>query len=287
MSIDLLQEKIRKLKCPIVLDLSIEPDLIPAEMVTDACDPMEMFCRQLLSGLKGVIPAVRFPFEQFALMGSDGLRILGKLLREAKDMGYYVLLDGPAIHSPWAASRAAALLDEKSSYPCDGMIIGAYIGSDAIRPCLPACKAGKTLFVIVRSANKSAVEIQDLMTGSRLAHVAAADIVNRHGETMCGRSGFHQIGVVTSATSASAVSGLRTKYNRMFLLVDGLDYPGGNAKNASFGFDRFGHGCAVSVGPAITGAWKEAGSDDSDFVECAQRAAERIRGNINRYISIL
>lgn len=287
MSIDLLQEKIRKLKCPIVLDMSVEPELIPAGMDSDGSSNIEMFCRQLLSGLKGVIPAVRFPFDQFALMGSDGLRILADLLREAKDMGYYVLLDGPAITSPWSAARAASLLDAASAYPCDGMVISDYIGSDAIRPCLPACKAGKSLFVIARSANKSAVELQDLMTGSRLVHVAAADIANRHGETMCGRSGYHQIGVVTSATSASAVSGLRTKYNRMFLLVDGLDYPGGNAKNASCGFDRFGHGCAVSVGPAITGAWKETGSDGSDFVECAQRAAERIRGNINRYISIL
>lgn len=287
MSIDLLQDKIRKLKSPIVLDLSVEADLIPAGLISDEEYQVEAFCSRLLSGLKGVIPAVRFPFDQFALMGSDGLRILERLLREAKALGYYVLLDGPAITSPWSAARAASLLEEESAYACDGLIIGSYIGSDAIRPFVPACKAGKSLFVIARSANKSAVELQDLMTGSRLVHVAAADLANRYGETMCGKSGYHQIGAVTSATSASAVSGLRGKYNRMFLLVDGLDYPGGNAKNASLGFDRFGHGCAVSVGPAITGAWRDAGSDGTDYVEHARRAAERIRGNINRYISIL
>lgn len=287
MSIDLLQEKIRKLKCPIVLDLSVEPQLIPSTVACDEENVVEKFCHQLLSGLKGVVPAVRFPFDQFALMGSDGLRILTDLLREAKSMGYYVLLEGPSVTSPWSAARAAALLEEESDYPCDSMIISPYIGSDAIRPFLASCKAGKSLFVIVRSPNKSAVELQDLMTGSRLVHIAAADLANRHGEMMCGKSGYHQIGAVTSATSASAVSGLRSKYSRMFLLVDGLDYPGGNSKNASCGFDRFGHGCAVSVGPAITGAWIEAGSDGSDYVEHALRAVERIRSNLNRYISIL
>lgn len=287
MSIDVLQEKIRKLKCPIVLDLSVEPNFIPQGIASAEENHMQKFCLQLLSGLKGVIGAVRFPFDQFALLGNDGLQVLRELLQEAKNLGYYVLLDGPAVTSPWSAARAAALLEGESDYPCDGMIISPYIGSDGIRPFVPYCKSGKSLFVIVRSPNKSAVELQDLMTGSRLVHMAAADLVNRHGETMCGKSGYHQIGAVTSATSASAVSGLRTKYNRMFLLVDGLDYPGGNSKNAACGFDRFGHGCAVSVGPAITGAWIEAGSDGLDHVEHALRAAERIRSNLNRYISIL
>ena len=91
----------------------------------------------------------------------------------------------------------------------------------------------------------------------------------------------------TAATSAGAVMGLRSKYNRMFLLVDGLDYPGGNGKNCSYGFDRLGHGCALSVGPAITAAWTAEGADTKDFALLAVQVAERIRNNMNRYITIL
>jgi orotidine-5'-phosphate decarboxylase len=140
---------------------------------------------------------------------------------------------------------------------------------------------------MVRTPNKSAAELQDLMTGARLVHAAAADMVNRYGETILGKCGYSQLAVVTSATNAAAVSCLRGKYNRLFLLVDGLDYPGGNGKNASCGFDRFGHGCAVTVGPAITAAWKEKETDGSDYVQQAVAAAERIRNNLGRYISIL
>ena len=288
MSVDVLQEKIRKLKCPIVLDLSVEPEHIPAALLESADEKaMSVYCKALMSGLKGVVPAVRFSFDQFALMGVSSLETLRKLLREAHSLGYYVLLDAPAVNTPWAAKRAASILEEESGLYCDGLIISSYIGSDVFKPFLQKCRADKSLFVIVRSPNKSAAELQDLMTGSRLVHAAAADIVNRHGESILGKCGYSQIAAVTSATNAGAVSGLRSKYSRLFLLVDGLDYPGGNGKNASYGFDRFGHGCAVSVGPAITAAWKEKETDGTDYVQQAQKAAERIRNNLNRYISIL
>lgn len=288
MSIDVLQEKIRKLKCPIVLDLSVETDHIPQCVLEAANDSaVAVFCKTLMAGLKGIIPAVRFSFDYFALLGCKGLDALRELIEEAHSLGYYVLLDGPTVHSPWAARRAADLLGEGSDFSCDGLIMSPYIGSDALKPFLDSCKANKSLFVIVRSPNKSAAELQDLMTGTRLVHVAAADMVNRYGETILGKCGYSQLAVVTSATNVGAVSGLRSKYNRLFLLVDGLDYPGGNGKNASYGFDRFGHGCAVTVGPAITAAWKAEQTDGADCVQQAQKAAERIRNNLNRYITIL
>ena len=62
------------------------------------------------------MPAVRFSFDQFALMGPEGLDSLSELLKEAHSLGYYVLLDGPAVNTPWAAQRAASMLEEGSSF---------------------------------------------------------------------------------------------------------------------------------------------------------------------------
>ena len=77
------------------------------------------------------------------------------------------------------------------------------------------------------------------------------------------------------------------RYKYVFLLVDGLDYPSGNAKNCGFAFDRLGHGAAVCVGPSVTAAWKETESDGQDYVEQAVQAAERIKKNLSRYVTIL
>lgn len=287
MSVDILQEKIRKTKSPVIMDLALQPEHIPAhvrEGNTDA-QAMDAYCRALLTALKGKAAGVRFSFDQWALLGR--LDMLADLTALASSLGYYVVLDGPAVLSPWAAERAAKLLDADSGYVCDGLILSAYIGSDAMKPFAAYCKNGKSVFFVARSANKSAAELQDMMTGSRLVHAAVADHVKRMGEPVMGKCGYSQFGVVTAATNANSVSGLRVKFKSVFLLVDGLDYPGGNGKNCSYGFDRFGHGCAISVGPAITGAWAEEGCDEKDFAELAVQAAERIRANISRYVTIL
>lgn len=114
-------------------------------------------------------------------------------------------------------------------------MISPYIGSDAIKAFLPGCKDGrKGLFVVVRSPNKSASELQDLLTGSRLVHDAAMDLVKRYGESIFEKCGYSQIGALVSAGAPNSLKNLRAKYQRTFLLVDGLDYPSGNAKNCSY-----------------------------------------------------
>ncbi len=287
MSVDILQEKIRKTKSPIIVDLAMQLTQIPTSLREGNTEAkaMDVYSRALLDALKGKVAGVRFSFDQWALLGQ--LEMLSSLTAYASELGFYVLLDGPAVLSPWAAERATMLLSDDGPYHCDGLILCPYIGTDAIKPYVPYAKNGKSLFFVARSANKSAAELQDMIAGSRLVHVATADHVKRMGEMILGKCGYSQIGVLTAATNANAVSGLRLKFNRMFLLVDGLDYPGGNGKNCSYGFDRFGHGCAMSVGPAITAAWANEGCNETDFAMLAVQAAERIRNNMNRYISIL
>ncbi len=289
MSMDYLQERIRRLKCPLIVDFSVKPEYIPAHLRQNADEKAAyaQFCGELLDALQQKCAGVRFSFDRFALLGA--LEELSALLQQAMELGFYVLLDGPAALSPWACEAAAqALFAEEGKYPCHGLILSPWIGGDAIKPFLPYCKdQGKSVFFAVRSANRTAAELQDLMTGARLAHVAAADIVNRYGEPIFGKCGYSHIGAMTAATNSGAVSGLRGMYKRLFLLVDGIDYPGGNAKNCSFAFDRLGHGAAVCAGPDVTAAWLKEETDGSDYLDLAVKAVERLKGNIGRYITIL
>lgn len=291
MAIDFLHEKIRKLKNPLIVDMSITKELLPSHLLEQEGDfskAYSRFCRELLEALEGVVPGVRFSFDAFALLGCNGLSDLHDLLVRAGELGFYRLLDGPQILSPWAADRAAALLTG-DAYPCDGLLISPYIGSDSIKPFVPACKdAGKDLFVVVRSANRSASELQDLLTGKRLVQGAAAELVNRFGEPIFTKCGFSRICAVGSAGAADSLRNLRAQYKHMFLLVDGLDYPSGNMKNCSYAFDRFGYGAAISAGPTVTAAWKDAeGATGEEYIDHALAAADRIKKNLNRYISIL
>ena len=289
MSIDVLQTKIRKMKNPAMVNLTMDPANLPPQLLEQGrAVGYGTFCRELLNALKGIVPAVRVSFTPFALLGSDGLKELGEVLRTGSQLGYYVALEAPQILSPgMAAMVAESVFGEESAWPCDGLIIEGYLGSDLIKPFLPHCKAGKDLFCVVRTSNKSAPEIQDLLTGTRLVHAAAADLYNRFADKSIGKSGYSRLGIVAGAGSAESLRTLRGKYPKLFILVDDLDYPGCNAKVCANAFDKFGHGAVCCSGRAITQAWKNAETDGSDYVEQAVAAAERMRSNLTRYTTIL
>ena len=291
MSIDVLQEKIRKLKNPMVVDFSCLPEHIPTHIreEADAVPAYAKFCLELMEGLKGTVGAVRYSFSQLALMGSDGLAALSELLNAARKMGYYVILDAAEVLTPWSADRAAeTFFGAETPYPCDGLILSPYIGSDSIKPFLPYCKdSGKDLFLAVRTPNKSASEVQDLLTGARHVYTAAADLVSRYGDSILGKCGYSRIGALTASGAPAVLTELRGKYKRMFQLVDGLDYPSGNLKNCCAAFDRLGHGAAISAGPVITAAWYDAETDGTDYVQQAVQAAERMRKTFSRYLAIV
>ena len=288
MSADILQEKIRKTKNPSVLELVLPVSDLPPKFPQNG-EGYAAFCRELLEYFQGSIPAVRVSFTAFALLGHDGLYHLSETLKKAAELGYYVLLDAPEILSPTSAKMTAeSLLGEGSIYPCDGLVISGYLGSDVIKPFLPYCKKEKkSLFVVARTANKSAPELQDLLAGTRLVHAAAADHVNRYGADTAGKSGYTNVGILAAASSAESLRNLRAKYPKLFLLVDGYDYPNANAKNCANAFDKFGHGAAVCGGAGITCAWKEAESGEEAYLDQAKAAADRMKKNLTRYVTVL
>ena len=291
MSVDILQEKIRKTKNPSVLELNLSASDLPPHICAEEEGKgaaYGRFCRELLTALQGMVPAVRFSFTAFSVLGHDGLYRLSEAMKLAKELGFYVILDAPELLSVNAAKLAAeSFLGEESLYPCDGLVIGGYLGSDIIKPFLPYCKKEKKdLFVVTRTANKSASELQDLLAGGRLVHAAAADHVNRYGADTAGKFGYIRVGILAAASAAQSLKDLRAKYPKLFMILDGADYPNANAKNCANAFDKFGHGAVAVVGDAICAAWKQA-EGEIEPVEAARDAALRMKKNLNRYVTIL
>ena len=290
MSIDKLQLKIRKMKSPVVVDFSFMKEHIPQQYWDEKADFISAYTSytlRLLEALKPSVPAVRFNFSMLALYGNKGVDALRELLNAAKLQGYYVFLDVPDSFSKQSAQYAAeALLGDEALWNFDGLVMSSYIGSDGIVPYIDRLRnSEKDLFVIVRTSNRSAAEMQDLMTGSRLVHMAMADLVYRQSPAFVERCGYSRIGLVAAASSADSIRTLRGKYTDMFFLLDGSDYPNANAKNCSNAFDKLGHGAIACVGLSVTNAWNQ--DEDNDPITAAVSAAERMKKNIGRYVTIL
>ncbi len=280
MAIDELHDRIRKLKSPLVLVLGPRFSRLPEAFPED-----RDYLFALLEALKDQIPAVRFSFGAYSML-PQGLDLLRELTDQAKKLGYFVILDGPELSAPALGAQCAEYFFGEEAFVCDALTVSAFIGADALTAFLPYCREkGKNLFVLLRSANRSASQVQDLLCGSRHVHDAVAELTSRCAEAMYGKCGYSQIGGMVSATSPESLRTLRSRHNRLFFLVDGMELPSGNAKNASLAMDRFGHGGAICVGPEVTDAWQT--GEGEDPLEEAKSAAQRLRKNLARYVAIL
>ena len=291
MSIDLLQDRIRKMKSPIIVNFALMQEHIPAHVLSAEetfLKARQVYISELLDALKETVPAVRFSFPNYAMAGAAGLDSLAYLLQRAKDCGYYVLLDGAeALSIQEAEYNAQQFFDDACPWYFDALIMPAYIGSDGIKPYLPYMKErGKDLFVVVRTGNKSAIELQDLLTGTRLMHLAAADIVDRFTQPLMTKCAYSQLAMMAGASSTSSLKNLRDKYKSAFILVDGCDYSNGNVKNCAAAFDQIGHGAAVCAGLSVIAAWQD-NPEDAAYLQLAVNAAQRLKKNILRYVTIL
>lgn len=306
MAIDSLQEKIRKMKNPAMVCLCPTYEALPAgikaaareahgDTLTAAAAGYEAFCRGILDALQDLVPAVSVVSGAFSALGADGTAVMQRVLSYARELGYYVLLDLMRADLFSAAEDMAAACfggihvgeQRFTPYACDGVLTTAYLGSDAIKPFTQYCKGGKNVFLIARSSNKSAREVQDLLSGDRVMHQVMADLAMRWSADCYGRNGYSEIGLAVGATNPAVLRRLREKYDRLFFLVPGYGAQGGYAKDAAGAFDKFGHGAVVMAGRSITLAWQKHSETGEDYAQRAREAAAKMREQLTGYVTVI
>ena len=282
MSMDVLKNKIRKLRNPSALTIAPTLDSMPPQY--EGVAGMGEFSRKVLEALKGQLPAVKISFSHFALLGCEGLQELRSVLDTAKKLGYYVILDWQRQEDEASAKAAAKLLLSGELWPCDAVVLSCYAGSAAVKPYIQEANGQKKdVYVVLKTAGKSGSELQDLQTGGRTVYTAGADLLGKWGDPALERCGYSRVAAVGSASHMASLKVLREKYPRLFLLVDGLEAGNANARNASFAFDRMGYGAMVCCN--LLNAWIE--NPENDPVEEVVAAAQRMKRNVTTYVTVL
>ena len=282
MSMDVLKNKIRKLRNPSALTIAPTLDTLPPAYAGVA--GMGEYCRKVLEALKGVLPAVKVSFSHFALLGAEGLQELQSVLDAAKKLGFYVILDWQRQEDEPSAKAAAKLLLSGGIWQCDAVVLSCYPGSASVKPYIQEANAErKDVFVVLKTAGKSGSELQDLQTGGRTVYTAGADLLAKWGDPALERCGYSRVAAVGNASHMASLKVLREKYPRLFLLVDGLEAGNANARNASFAFDRMGYGALVCSN--LLTAWIE--TPENDPVEEVVNAAQKMKRNISTYVTVL
>ncbi len=105
----------------------------------------------------------------------------------------------------------------------DAVTVNPYMGHDSVGPFIQVAKEfDKGLFVLVRTSNPGAAEIQDMLLqdGSPLyQHVGK--LVAKWGEPLIGNRGYSSVGAVVGATNPQQLLTLRELLPHTLFLVPG------------------------------------------------------------------
>ncbi|MDD3164721.1 MAG: orotidine-5'-phosphate decarboxylase [Oscillospiraceae bacterium] len=307
MSIDVLQEKICKRKNPTVAGLDPKPEYIPPHILARCyaqygktpkamAAAYEEFCKGLIDALAPIVPAVKPQAAYFEVLGHDGMAALENIVAYAKQKNLYVIMDckrgdiGTTAEAYAAAYLGSVDIDGTSyaPYDADSVTVNGYLGTDGIKPFTQLCKQrDKSIFLLVKTSNKSSMEVQDLVAGDRLMYRVLADLAVRLSTDLIGQNGYSNVAAVIGATHPQVLETMRAKYPQMFFLVPGYGAQGGTAKDVQYAFDRLGRGAIVNASRSIMCAWQKAGTDGTDYGARAAEAAVKMKNDIGLYVRIL
>jgi orotidine-5'-phosphate decarboxylase len=153
----------------------------------------------------------------------------------------------------------------------DAYTASPYMGLDSLRS-LRAPGAG--LFVLVRTSNPGAADVEDLRTdgGGRVwEHVAR--LVDRLGEPGPA-SGLHDVGAVVGATAPEHLARARELMPRTPFLLPGIGAQGGRVEDLAPAFAAGRAGGLVTASRSIVGAHEQHGGEPA---QAARHEAERLR----------
>ena len=124
------------------------------------------FNKGIIDAVCDIVPAVKPQAAYYEMYGYYGVKALYKTIKYAQSKGMYVIVDGKRndIGATMDAYSAAYLGSTEvygeriAPFGADALTVNGYLGTDGIEPAL---KTGGSIFVLVKTSNKSSGELQD------------------------------------------------------------------------------------------------------------------------------
>ena len=241
---DRLTTAIRSAGTPLCMGIDPHLSMMPA-LFGDVSKPaspstlraIEDFAMACLDMAKGRVAAIKPQAAFFEAQGPDGMHVLARLGRAAIDAGVLVIMDAKRndIGSTNAA-YAEAWIGHDAAFPSDALTVNAYLGLDTLEPLLArADRTGSGLFVLTRTSNPGAGDLQDLaIDGKPLFQHLAAGLAPLAAARE-GRSGLSSLGIVAGATWPEEAQALRKTLPSAPFLVPGFGAQGAGAAQALAG----------------------------------------------------
>ncbi len=249
-----------------------------------AAGALGLFLSRVIEAVRDSAVAVKPNSAFYERFGASGCEVLTEVCRKAKKAGLLVILDvkrGDVGHT--AEAYADAYLGSTPDTPgpyVDAITVNPLLGTDSMKSFLKMSHSGgKGLFVLVRTSNPSAHELQDLEVEGEPLYLRMAALTARWGEPLRGRSGFSSIGAVVGATAIEQAKRIRAALPHAPFLVPGYGAQGAEAAQLKACFRADGRGAVVNASRSILFAHEQ---KDIPWIEAIRQAAETARRELEQ-----
>lgn len=259
--------------------LGVDPQLDTANAPgVPAGYTLTRFCCEIVEACAPSVVAIKPQLAFFEARGLDGLLALTEVLKLARALGLVTIADAKRgdIGTTSAAYAEAFLGD--GDFGCDAVTVNPYLGSDAIAPFVARVRAGRGVFVLVKTSNPSSGEFQDRNAPERPLWEAVAERVNGWGSDFVGANELTGVGAVVGATYPAHARRARELMPHAIILVPGYGAQGASATDAVTAARADGLGIIVNASRSLMYAYQKDGGAPGI---AAAKAAEAMRLELN------
>lgn len=282
MIIDRLFEDVIK-KGHVCLGLDTAVDYIPKYILDEKAnlsDGIFEFNRRIIDATYDVVGCFKVQIAYYEAYGLQGMEAYKKTLAYAREKGSIVIADIKRGDIAKTAQMYAKAHFE-GDFESDIVTLNPYMGFDSIEPYLPYVKnKEKGLFVLVRTSNKGAKDIEyiESNSGSKVYDIVGEKL-HSLGNEYLGTCGYSSVGGVIGCTHIDEGIQLRKKLSKMFFLIPGYGAQGGAGADVAI-YLKDGNGGVVNSSRGILLAYKGKEDGEKCFEEYARDETLRMREEI-------
>jgi orotidine-5'-phosphate decarboxylase len=207
----------------VCVGLDVVPSKIP-DLVNGSDDQsrVEAFCEAIVGATADIVGAYKPNLSFFEAMGSAGIESLRTVVRLINDTapGVPVILDAKRADIDSSNSGYVESLFEYLGG--DATTLHPYLGHEALKPFLSLRSKG--FFILCRTSNPGASEIQDLEVAGEPLFMRVASMVNDDWNSN------GNCGLVTGATYPEELARIRQRAPSLPLLIPGVGAQGGDVE---------------------------------------------------------